>query len=924
MDEQRKGAQSAEQAHGECEEHLRGLFEEAPAGITLIGLDGRFIRSNRRFCELLGYGCEALQGKHFGEFMHPDDLALARRWFERLERGEVQRYQIECRYLRGNGATLWVSQAVSLVRGRGGEPAVCSAVLQDITEHRRSEEQARYLAAMVNSSDDAIIGKTLDGTIVSWNRGAERLYGYRAEEMIGRSIEELAPSERRGEPLAILERIAAGERVEHYETVRLQKQGASIHVSLTVSPVVDAEGRTIGASTISRDITGRKRAELEARRSSELLEKVFSSIHVLVAYMDRDFNFLKVNEAYAQADGREPAFFMGKNHFELYPNPENEAIFRRVVETGEPFFVLERTFEYVGHPERGVSYWDWALQPTTDAEGRVEGLVLSLLNVTEKTLAKREAQAAARYTRSLIEASLDPLVTIGADGRITDVNGATEAATGYDRDCLVGTDFSDYFTEPERARAGYEQVFREGFVRDYPLEIRHRDGHATPVLYNAAVYRDEAGAVTGVFAAARDISRRKAAEEALRRLNLELEQRVTERTAELEMANRNLQQEVLERQSMQRRIADALAFNQTVINASTIGIAAYRATGECILANEASAQMIGGTLDEVQQQNFRRLASWRESGLLRAAEEALTGRHEVFRGIHVTTTFGKEVWLDCRFIPFISGSEPHLLLIIDDVTERKRAEQAIQELNLQLKRRTADLEMANRELESFSYSVSHDLRTPLRAIDGFSRILLEDYRETLDEEGQRLLAIVRENSDRMGQLIDDILAFSRTGRLEMTITAVDMNALVKGAWGEMEAAAPGRKVRFELEDLPPARGDPALLRRVVTNLLDNALKFTRPRDEALIRVVGEATAEESIYSFQDNGVGFDMRYYDRLFGVFERLHSTGEFPGTGIGLAIIKRIVTRHGGRVWAEGRPGEGATFHFTLPVTSEEGGGG
>ncbi|MBI5682080.1 MAG: HAMP domain-containing protein [Deltaproteobacteria bacterium] len=231
-----------------------------------------------------------------------------------------------------------------------------------------------------------------------------------------------------------------------------------------------------------------------------------------------------------------------------------------------------------------------------------------------------------------------------------------------------------------------------------------------------------------------------------------------------------------------------------------------------------------------------------------------------------------------------------------------------------------------KELESFSYSVSHDLRAPLRAIDGFSNMLLDDYRDRLDDEGKRLLNVVRDNTKKMGQLIDDILHFSHMGRKEITITEIGMDKLVSDVYAEIKASAPERKLQFNVKPLPPAYGDPAMLRQVVSNLLSNAVKFTREKDAAVIEVgslgeeaeklgSGGAGKEQNIYYVKDNGCGFDTKYADKLFGVFQRLHSMGEFEGTGIGLAIVQRIITRHGGRVWAEGKVGEGAVFYFTLP---------
>ncbi len=238
-----------------------------------------------------------------------------------------------------------------------------------------------------------------------------------------------------------------------------------------------------------------------------------------------------------------------------------------------------------------------------------------------------------------------------------------------------------------------------------------------------------------------------------------------------------------------------------------------------------------------------------------------------------------------------------------------------EELEERVAQRTAELETANRELEAFAYSVSHDLRAPLRAIDGYTHILVEDYGNLFDDEGKRLCGIVRDKTHHMDKLIEDLLAFSRVSHAEMRKSQIDMAAMVEVTYQDIVAPQEQERIDLQVEGMPMAMGDPSLLRQVWINLLSNAIKFSRQRERAVIRVTCTESEDELVYAVSDNGAGFDMQYVNKLYGVFQRLHNEQEFPGTGIGLAITQRVIHRHGGRVWAEGAISQGATFFFSLP---------
>jgi signal transduction histidine kinase len=350
-----------------------------------------------------------------------------------------------------------------------------------------------------------------------------------------------------------------------------------------------------------------------------------------------------------------------------------------------------------------------------------------------------------------------------------------------------------------------------------------------------------------------------------------------------------------------KSMADAIRRTLAVMRAYERALLARRAAESRRSARWALAVIVLGNLASFSLLIVAFAALRRENRLRARAESALKAANETL-----------EAHIQARTAELAESNER----LSREIDEHNRARAEIASINAgleeQVARRTAQLEASNKELESFSYSVSHDLRAPLRAIDGFSRVLEEDYGEKLDAEARRVLGIIRGNSLRMAQLIDDLLAFSRFGRTQMNLAQVDMEALAREAAAEVEQST---GARLSVKPMPPMRGDRALLRQVWINLLANAFKFSAKATVPMVEAGGYAQGGEAVYYVADNGVGFDMKYYDKLFGVFQRLHRVDDFPGTGVGLAIVQRIVARHGGRSWAQAGVDQGATFYFAFP---------
>ena len=445
----------------------------------------------------------------------------------------------------------------------------------------------------------------------------------------------------------------------------------------------------------------------------------------------------------------------------------------------------------------------------------------------------------------------------------------------------------------------YEKLIAGELVISFINRYRKKNGVYIWLEWNASP-----SPVTGkLYCIARDITARKKAEDALTSLNGELETRILERTEKLAASETRFR-------SLIENIAEGIVLSDKDFNST------YRSpSSEKIMG----IIPMGDTKHRTHPEDAERISEVRKEVMQNP------GIPFVFQGRFLNSR-NQYAWIEGTFNNLLNIKGVNAIVTnYRDITQRKKAEEIIaqnleekkninKELEERVDRRTIELKKSNEELESFSYSVSHDLRSPLRAINSYAKILEEDYGQLLDGEARRMMQIIHRNANKMGRLVDDLLDFSRTGRKELVYSLLPMDRIVKEICMEFKIENSGKSIDFTFGKILPAAADSSTIKQVWINLISNAIKYSGSREKITVEISSASEHDEIVYSVKDNGVGFDMQYVSKLFNTFQRLHTDQEFEGTGIGLAIIKRIIDKHGGRVWAESKLNEGATFYFTL----------
>jgi PAS domain S-box-containing protein len=843
---------------------LRAIFDSSSSVIAIVDSEGVFMGGNRALLSRWGKKQDEIIGRSAREIL-PEHIFKSR--LEKIRKVIRSKKTLS---FTDNFNDNWYEVSVTPVIEDGDTVTTVAMFSQNITDRKSSEEKLlrehNLLTDIIESMSDAFVSLDRNWCYTYMNQKAGLIFGKDPKEMTGKHIWTEFPE-------------GVGQLFQKkYEKVMQERISISMEEHY---PPYDKwfENRIFptenGISIFFQDITNRKKAEIALKESEEKFRILLEQAADGIFHGDSLGNFIGVNSRGCEMTGYSKQELLGMNMGNFFTEEEKTTHPLRYDLLNSGSIIIN---------ERKLKCKDGSLRIIEMHTKMMPDKTYQSIfrDITERKKAEALIKESETHYRTIFENTGTATVIIEENTVISLANSKFE-------------ELSEYVKEEIENKISWQD-----FVVREDLEImaeRHKQRRAenleTPKSYEFR-FITKSGNIKDIL------------------LTIDMIPETKKSVASL--------LDITERKNTERTIRESEEKYRTLIESATDSIMIIR-EGKIQYINPALSLMSGFSEQELVGRPFIEYVSTedREKVIQYYSKRTNGDTAPIGYEMKAIKKNGEEVQFEVTASLFSYMGDGAELVFLHDITERKLIENKIKQINEELEDRvelrTKQLESANKELEAFAYSVSHDLRAPLRAISGFTKILTEDYAEKIEDEGQRICNVILNESSRMGQLIDDLLSFSRLSKTSMQTSLTDMNALVRQIFEETRKQYSEKQVNFVCGELHPSIFDLSLIRQVWINLFSNAFKFSSRKERIEIKVGCEKKQNEVVYFIEDNGAGFDMKYIDKLFGVFQRLHNLKDFQGTGVGLAIVQRIVSRHGGIVWAESETDKGAKFYFTLP---------